>query len=354
MDINTAGKNHVLACWLGVLLMSSVVPGASGTDKPLPAASAAAATGALPEGNRGIAAGHPGDRDIAKNAAVLLAEDFEDCRQPADLRAKWATVHHEAHMRMATEPGKVMAGAQSLEFTVPRQELEFSHALAANLKQEQKVLFLRYYSKFDPPFDVTGSSHNGSTISGKYFVDGRATPGEPADGRNKFLVALEHWRGEASIRSPGQLNLYVYHPEQRSQWGDHFLPSGQVLPNSSLAFDFGPRFVSRPDVVPELGRWHCYELMVSLNTPGQRDGRLAFWLDGRLQGDFGNLRLRDIDSLQIDRFGLNFHIGSNPNGPSRQWFDNVVAATSYIGPMVAPADEAKRPDDSPAKIRKAP
>ena len=76
--------------------------------------------------------------------------------------------------------------------------------------------------------------------------------------------------------------------------------------------------------------------MVRANTPGQRDGRITIWLDGDVTADFQNLRLRDVDSLKIDRFGLSFHIGSNPSGVARKWYDNVVAATSYIGPMVDP------------------
>ena len=59
------------------------------------------------------------------------------------------------------------------------------------------MLYLRYYSKFDGTFDITGSSHNGGGISAHYFVDGNATPGVPADGTNKFLIEFENWRGEA-------------------------------------------------------------------------------------------------------------------------------------------------------------
>ena len=130
--------------------------------------------------------------------------------------------------------------------------------------------------------------------------------------------------------------MYVYHPEQRSQWGDHFFPTGEVLPYSSEPFDFGSDFVSRPDITVELDRWYCYEYRVQANTPGERDGRVMLWLDGELRADFGNLRFRDVDTLTIDRFGLSFHIGSNPAGETKKWYDNVVAATSYIGPMVQP------------------
>ena len=78
------------------------------------------------------------------------------------------------------------------------------------------------------------------------------------------------------------------------------------------------------------------DLIRRANTPGSRDGRVAFWLDGVLLADFQNLRLRDVAELTIDRFGLSFHIGSNPNGETKKWYDNVVAAASYIGPRAEP------------------
>jgi hypothetical protein len=155
----------------------------------------------------------------------------------------------------------------------------------------------------------------------------------PANGTNKFLANLENWRGDTSVANPGQLNVYIYHPEQRSKWGDHFFPSGKVLPNSSIPHTFGPTFVARKDLVPDLGRWYSYELMVKANTVGKRDGRIACWLDGKLVADFPNLALRDVKTLKIDRFSISLHIGSNTKAVARKWYDNVVAATSYIGPV---------------------
>ena len=116
-------------------------------------------------------------------------------------------------------------------------------------------------------------------------------------------------------------------------WGDHFFPNGDVIPNTSIPFDFGDEFVSRPPVVPELGRRYEYELMLKANTPGMRDSRIACWMDGELIADLENLRLRDIDTLTIDRFSLSLHIGQNTVQATTKWCDNVVAATSYIGPV---------------------
>lgn len=289
--------------------------------------------GTLPEGDTGIASEHPGDVGIASDPDVLFAEDFEAHSVVGDLDRKWDHVFQRQHTRIATEPGNFNGGEKALEFTVPQRDAELSNAVAKTLSPARDALFLRYYSKFDTPFDVVGSSHNGSSISAQYFPGGQATPGVPADGTNKFLANLENWRGDPSTPSPGELNVYIYHPAQRSQWGDHFFPSGRVLPNSSQPFDFGPDFVARPEQTPELARWYCYELMLHANTPGKKDGRIAGWVDGRLVADFPNLRLRDIASLKIDRFGLDFHIGRNPNGETKKWYDDVVAATRYIGPL---------------------
>jgi hypothetical protein len=104
------------------------------------------------------------------------------------------------------------------------------------------------------------------------------------------------------------------------------------MPNTSLPFDFGPDFVSRPNVAPDLDRWQCHELMVKANTPGQRDGRIAIWLDGKLIADFLNLRFRDIDGLNIDYLSIGGYISPNQARDNKLWYDDVVAATAYIGP----------------------
>lgn len=289
--------------------------------------------GKLPEGNTGVAANHPDDVGIAKDPAVIFADDFEGHANVSSLSNKWDVVHHTAQIRIATEAANVFTGAKALEFKVPKQTAELSNTAAKLLGTEREILFLRYHSKFDSGFDVTGSSHNGGGISAHYYVNGQATPGVPADGTNKFLANLENWRADTSVANPGQLNVYIYHPEQRSKWGDHFFPSGKVLPNSSIPHTFGPTFVARKDLVPDLGRWYSYELMVKANTVGKRDGRIACWLDGKLVADFPNLRLRDVKTLKIDRFSISLHIGSNTKAVARKWYDNVVAATSYIGPV---------------------
>ena len=106
---------------------------------------------------------------------------------------------------------------------------------------------------------------------------------------------FETERGDSP--SPGLLNIYVYHPEQGGSFGDHIYPTGRVVASVKRSpapppITFGPQFVPRPDFIPELDRWYCYEYMLQANTPGQRDGRVALWVDGKLIADFPNFRFR--------------------------------------------------------------
>lgn len=306
-----------------------------------------ARTETLPQGNTGIAARYPSDAGIASDPAVIFTDDFESYSSAAGLTSRWNQAWNTANMRIASESGNFFSGNKALEMTIPRQSSEAGNVAAKSVSPKRDVLFLRYYSKFDVGFNVLGSSHNGSTIEANYCC-----PGVRADGYNKFFVSYEAVRGETAIPTPGKLGIYIYYPDQRDVWGDHFFPTGVVSPFTNLPFDFGPEFVPHPDVVPELGHWHSYELMVKANTPGQRNGRIAMWLDGNLIADFPNLRLRETTDLAIDKFTIGLHVKSNTLAVAKKWYDNVVAATSYIGPMVSSG--SSYPLQAPTGLRVVP
>lgn len=291
----------------------------------------------LPEGNNGIASKYPGDKNIQEDPAVLLADDFEQSSTVEDLLKKWDVLVNRENLTI--DKGAGINGGNALLMTIPKREIPLSTHVAKLLTNTKDILFLRWYMKFEDEWFIPGGSvHNGGVISAGYFPQGRATPGIPADGRNKFLVNFENENPVGN--TPGNMNAYVYWPEQKDRFGDHFFPSGMVIPprNEQTGKDiFGAQFQPRPDFSPQLDRWYCYEFMLKANTPGKRDGRLALWIDGKLIADFPNMRFRDVDELKIDRFDLMFYIANNKIRANRKWHDNVVAATSYIGP-VAPSE----------------
>jgi hypothetical protein len=78
------------------------------------------------------------------------------------------------------------------------------------------------------------------------------------------------------------------------------------------------------------------EMMVQANTPGKADGRQAFWVDGRKVGDFEGIAWRSTADLKVNAFWLLSYItehSAKTNKVNRVWFDDVVVATEYIGPI---------------------
>jgi len=281
---------------------------------------------ALPEGNSGIAVNYPGDVGIGAAPSVIFVEDFEGYSSASQLTQKWSNYYQAANTRIVTGSG--VNGSKAAELTLPTTGSEVSNALVRNLSSRHDTLFVRAYTKFSPGFhQADAGGHNGIRISGNY-----PGPGIKPNGRDFFLTLLENTVYKDEPR-PGYTEVYIYHPEQREQWGDHWYPDGKVIPFDAIPGDFGPNFVSRPNFVPLTDRWYSYELMVRLNLPGQRDGRIAVWIDGVLVADFHNVRFRDVDTLKIDQIQLELHTQSNPSGVDKKWYDNVVVATSYIGPM---------------------
>ncbi len=281
----------------------------------------------LPQGNNGIAAKYPRDANIRSNAGVLFTDDFESYSSANQLTNKWNNYYQGGNTRIATEAGNVYAGRKSLQFTQPQGGGEVANEIVKNISPKQDTLFVRVYTKFSSGFSVTGPGHNGIRIESNY-----PGPGRIPSGRDFFSFSLENsaYYGEAQ---PGYTNIYAYHPEQRSQWGDHWYPNGKVLPVDSRPGNFGPNFQPRPNMIPQTNRWYCYEFMVKANTPGQRNGRVGVWINGNLTADFQNVRVRDTTGVKIDRMMLGLHAPSNSNGADRKWYDNVVVAKSYIGPM---------------------
>ncbi|MGE0763890.1 MAG: hypothetical protein AB7N80_11480 [Bdellovibrionales bacterium] len=305
----------------------------------------------LPEGAVGLASQYTGDTGLASDTNVLYFDDFESYNTASNLigAGKWDSGYGINNIRIASEAGNFYSGTKAAEFTLPKTSGEVSIEIfkEQNLPKLDTV-FVRFYGKYATGFDVLGSSHNGVFVASNYWrglcqSSNSCGPGVKANGKNKFLISYEATRSASNQPNPGSIATYIYHPEQRDIWGDIFFPTGRVIP-----FDLTPYeafngtysqlptyipFVSRPEVTPQLNKWHCFEIMVKANTPGSRDGRMALWIDGKLIADFTNLRLRDIAELKIDHIGLSLHGNGGILETSKKYYDNVVIAKSYIGPM---------------------
>ncbi len=298
----------------------------------------------LPEGE-GLAAKYPGDAGLANDPAVVFADDFEEAE---GIVLEPAGPHRTGHrwdqawglVRLTQDPEGVHSGRQAIRVTHswPR-----SHGAEKHFDPGYDRLFLRYYMKYHK--DYPGCHHTGMALFGAMpGINLGSSTGVRPDGRNHFTMLVDTMppsSGEGfSTEPPGYVDIYCYHMDQGRKWGDILYPTGDVYPAENKGM-YGPDFVPRPNLMAERGRWHCYELMVQCNTPGERDGRVAFWLDGKLAGDFPNLRLRSIPSLKIN-YVIIVSYSSSVRPNVTHWYDDIVAATEYIGPQVKPVSGLTR------------
>jgi len=79
--------------------------------------------------------------------------------------------------------------------------------------------------------------------------------------------------------------------------------------------------------------WYCIEQFVRLNTPGQTDGLLIAWRDGKKVFEKKNLQFRTSRVLKIEDVWMNIYHGGLDPSPTEQtvYIDNFVVAKDYIG-----------------------
>jgi hypothetical protein len=294
---------------------------------------------ALPEGSTGIAAAYPNDSGIANHPNVIFADNFDSYTSMSQLEGKYNGYYQRSNISL--DSTTFFGGSQSLRIGMPQASKEVFNSLIKNISPARDKVFVRVYVRYQSDYAGIKDAHNGIRLSGNPYLG----PGRKPTGSDFFLVTLENsrYKGEAE---PGYTHAYVYHPEQDDLYGEHWYSDGTT---SNGAQSFGPFFVPRTKTVAPRGKWTCYELMVQMNTPGSRDGRVAFWQDGVLMADWQNIRFRDVTSVKISELNLQNGGKSSPQ-QNDKWYDNLVVATSYIGPV---SNTAKLPT-APRNLRIVP
>lgn len=282
----------------------------------------------------GIAANYPGDKNIGSDPDVILADDFESYNSVSGLSAKWL-VQYPDHMRIATEAGTHYSGSKAVEMSLPISNNEIMIALKKK-GLTPTTLFMRFYQKWEDKYEVHSSNHNGMNLRSNYPGAGIKPP---TNGTGGFSFTLQNniegelMTGEAP---PGYTHIYAYWPKQNSNYGDHWYPTGMVKPKPSQWLTYPaqyPGFKVMPNFLPQRGRWYCYEMMLKLNTVGQKDGEVKVWIDGKVVADFPNLFIRSLDTIKIQEAHVVLGANANPKRVNKKWYDNIVIAKKYIGPM---------------------
>ena len=298
----------------------------------------------LPEGSVGIAAKYPGDAGIERDPRVIFVEKFDAGSIEAVAR-RWDEAKPKPIMSLSLDVPPGSADSKSLRITHVGGRGTGAHLYRRLLPGHQQI-YARFYVKFDPgcaPIHHFGTHLGGFNPPTRWPQGGAGT--KPR-GDRRFTTGVEP-HGKA-----WQWDFYTYWQGMRVHgdgryWGTPFLAGAQ-----------------KPRV--ERGKWICVEMMVKLNTPaGASNGEQAFWIDGKLWRNGGQVvshagkgfpkgrwtggwwspngqsstafegfRWRSVPELAVNYLWTYVYITGAPRGHvSQVWFDNIVVAKQYVGPI---------------------
>ncbi|MDH7568420.1 MAG: hypothetical protein QHJ73_02370 [Armatimonadota bacterium] len=316
----------------------------------------------------GVAARYASDAGIERDPAVIFVEGFEQGGMES-LKERWSDVSNRdgKALRFSTDVPPGSAGRASLQVTATRGQNTGGH-LFRLLKPGYDQLYCRFYVKFAPDH---GFVHHFVKLQGESdpppYPVGRAGL-RPVDA---FTTGIEPTGSLAQtyparqFDPPGVWHFYTYWPEMRS-WQN---------PDGSGTSFYGNSFDPPEPVEVVRGKWTCVEFMVKMNSaPERADGEQAFWIDGRPVARFapGSVKgywMRDVFRLddakgklfegfrwrtnprvRINKLWLLHYVSeevfqrseryaaAHPGYPvntrtATVWFDHLVVATRYIGPL---------------------
>ena len=268
----------------------------------------------------GLASRYPGDAGIAAAKSVLFATDFESPKW----NEEWTyagdmnvldTIEADGERRFEPLDGKALR-VRIAEGATGALNTLFKFKKEAG--DEPGEIYFRYYLRLGSDWNQTLQGGKLPGISGTYGIAGWG--GRKSNGNNGWSA-----RGLFKLTIPAgnplggttPIGTYCYHADMQGSYGTNW-----VWQKDYRGF-------------LENDRWYSVEQYLKLNTPGDRDGVLRAWIDGRLAFEKTDIRFRHVDKLKIEQVWMNvYHGGTKPSPYDQHVFiDNVVIAREYIGPM---------------------
>ena len=324
--------------WIRVAVLAAMaIPVAEATK----GVSEAAPGHFVPAAEEGLAAQYVGDRGIAADPDVIFTEDFEEGSLDA-VASRWEEVKTRPIMSLDADVSAGSSGARSLLMTHVGGQSNGGH-LYRRLLPGYNQAYLRFYVKFDSNcYPIHHFMWLGGYNPSTNYPQGGA--GERPVGNERWTVGIE------PFGAAWKWDFYTYWMEMRN--------------GADLNY-WGNDFINDPTLTAQRDRWICAELMVKMNDPvSERNGEQQLWIDGQswerdgqitshvgpgfpnghwlwdsfqtnpADPPFEGFRWRNDEALNLNFLWLQLYITDSPEGRiSKVWFDDVVVAKRYIGPI---------------------
>ncbi|QPH54235.1 glycoside hydrolase family 9 protein [Pontivivens ytuae] len=214
-----------------------------------------------------------------------------------------------------------VSGNNALKVTYPTNASQ-GLGSAYELPEEDEY-YLSYWVKFEEGFDFDGDVHSGGKLPG-LASEGWASGGATVDGTNGF-TARYMWRED------GEAELYLYHMDKASPWGDSYKFRGEN--GNPVKF--------------QDGEWHQLVQRVKINSDNNRDGEIDVWMDGQQVLQLDGLRMVN-DGSGIDSFYLSSFFGGSgpdwwPDRPVDAYFDDFIVSTNPADVGLADVSDGSSP-----------
>ena len=309
-----------------------------------------------PQGDTGIASGFPLDRGIARHPKVIFISGFEDGYSGWSRHPKTAEIVKDA---------AIVHGGSACSQTTATRGKNSGGDIVYRFAEGQEKIHLRFYCRFHKDTCIPHHFVKLRAYRPGFGIGGHA--GRAPRGDQAFWTGIEPTQGHTWL-------FYTYWHKMHSWQTPHGASAGRAS-----AF-YGNTFHPENQVPFKMDEWICVEAMMKCNTPNKLDGEKAFWINGKLQGHwrtgepvgtwirdkfvtygrynkrpgpFEGFNFRSSADVMFREIALQWYVsakvaqGSN-TGRNIVYFDDVVLATDYIGPMVRhrvdPARESPRPE----------
>jgi len=230
----------------------------------------------------------------------------------------------EGNTRIISDAGVAHTGKGAVQFTAPARGGEESGVRMDywfGPEGHDRVYFRRYI-RFFRDYDQGDLHHVGGGIEGVAGADKWAQTGKAGirpGGADRFTCSFEPWRDWGKYPAPGYMFLYTYWMDMKQDrdghyWGNNLAPAE----SGRLAL--------------QKERWYCLEQMIKVNDPGQANGELAAWIDGKLYLHYRGFRWRSAADVRIKRFNIGLYV-HHATKDNTVWYDDIVLSTGYIGPV---------------------
>lgn len=299
-----------------------------------------------------LANNYPGDSLIQNDPNVIFTEMFEQVSIDTLLKG-YSNISNKSNISFDSTVPFGSKGKQSGKFT-SYQSPSTQNGTEIRRKMPNGIsdsVFVRFYVKYN---DTHTHHHSGIWLHGSNpanncfpcIYPGRK--GKSPGGDSAFSLGAELRGATMAKQSKAKFGMFNYWTAMHANSAGEYYGNEFVNPNAD------PKIITT--------EWNCIEVMLKLNNPvSGSSGEAKLWINGKLiehygagfpSGSWNELTFTQGAGQAFDGFQWrssaavlfnsiwikNYTFNGTDTQPNNIWYDHIVVAKKYIGPIYTPTN----------------